>query len=138
MTEANRYLLDTSALVRFSQPEVAARADTHRGRLWIAAPTIFELGFSARHASDHARIVADCAEFYAPPTTDADVRRAIEVQGLFAERGQHRALSLVDALVAAIAEARDLIVLHYDADFDLIAEVTGQRTEWIVPPGTAN
>ena len=29
----------------------------------------------------------------------------------------------------------DLTVLHYDQDFDLIAECTGQPTEWIVPRG---
>jgi predicted nucleic acid-binding protein len=39
-------------------------------------------------------------------------------------------------LVAAAAEAYDLAVLHYDADFDLIAEVTGQRWRWVVPAGT--
>jgi predicted nucleic acid-binding protein len=40
--------------------------------------------------------------------------------------------------VAAIAEARRLTVLHYDADFELIAEVTGQEQEWIVERGTAD
>jgi hypothetical protein len=29
-------------------------------------------------------------------------------------------------------------VLHYDADFDLIAAVTGQPTEWVVPAGLAD
>jgi len=29
-------------------------------------------------------------------------------------------------------------VLHYDRDFDLIAEVTGQPVEWVVPYGTAD
>jgi hypothetical protein len=27
-------------------------------------------------------------------------------------------------------------VLHYDTDFDLIAEATGQRTAWIVARGS--
>jgi hypothetical protein len=27
-------------------------------------------------------------------------------------------------------------VLHYDHDFDLIAAVTGQPTEWVVPAGS--
>jgi len=60
------------------------------------------------------------------------------VQAALAVRSQHRALSLVDALVAAIAEARDLIVSHYDADFELVAEITGQAQEWIVPRGAAD
>ena len=51
-------------------------------------------------------------------TADADHRRALEVQALLAGRSRHRALSLVDALVAAVAEARQLTVLHYDLDFE--------------------
>jgi predicted nucleic acid-binding protein len=41
-----------------------------------------------------------------------------------------------DLLVAAAAEGEGLIVLHYDADFDRIAAVTGQRSEWVVPAGS--
>jgi predicted nucleic acid-binding protein len=46
--------------------------------------------------------------------------------------------SIVDALVAAVAEARDLTVLHYDADFELVAGITGQTQEWVVARGTAD
>lgn len=42
-----------------------------------------------------------------------------------------RALSLVDALVAAVAETRELTILHYDADFELVSELTGQPHEWV-------
>jgi hypothetical protein len=27
-------------------------------------------------------------------------------------------------------------VLHYDADFDRLAELTGQSVQWVVPPGS--
>lgn len=53
----------------------------------------------------------------------------MEVQGLLAVRGQHRAPSIPDLLIAATAEVMDLCVLHLDKDFDLIAGVTGQRVE---------
>jgi len=43
---------------------------------------------------------------------------------------------VADLLVAPTAKAAGLTVLHYDRDFDLIAEVTGQPCEWIVPAGT--
>jgi predicted nucleic acid-binding protein len=72
------------------------------------------------------------------PTTDGDLRRALQLQQLLAEPGQHRALSLVDALVAAVAETRKLTVLHYDRDFELVADITGQPHRWIVGRGTAN
>lgn len=37
-------------------------------------------------------------------------------------------------MVAAIADVEGIAVLHHDADFDLIAAITGQVTEWIVEP----
>src|SRR5436190_23216907 len=58
------------------------------------------------------------------PTTEADHQRALEVQAALASQSHHRAVSLVDALVAATAEARELAVLHYDGDFELVAEIT--------------
>jgi hypothetical protein len=47
-------------------------------------------------------------------------------------------VSIPDLIVAATAERYSLIVLHYDADYDRIAGLTGQRTEWVVPRGTAD
>ena len=57
------------------------------------------------------------------------------MQRLLASRGL-RGRKVPDLLIAAAAEESGLAVLHYDADFDLIARVTGQRCEWVVPPGT--
>ncbi len=48
---------------------------------------------------------------------------------LLADRGQHRAPSIADLMIAAIAEKSSLTVLAMDKDFDLIAEVTGQPIE---------
>jgi predicted nucleic acid-binding protein len=47
-----------------------------------------------------------------------------------------RSCKIPDLLVAAAAEERDLTLLHYDNDFDLIATVTGQRCEWVAPAGS--
>ena len=41
-----------------------------------------------------------------------------------------------DLLIAAVAERAGLSVLYYDEDFDRIAAVTGQPTEWVVPRGS--
>ena len=62
--------------------------------------------------------------------------RAVAVQDLLAEKSQQRGAKIADLLIAAAAEAAGLVVLHYDHDFDLIAQTTGQRTEWIVPAGS--
>ena len=67
-----------------------------------------------------------------PPRAEG---RAREVQAELVDRGQHRSAGLADLLIAATAEM-GAHVLHYDADFDLIAEITGQPCEWIVPRGT--
>jgi predicted nucleic acid-binding protein len=45
-------------------------------------------------------------------------------------------LAIPDLLIAAVAEQNDLLVLHYDADYDRIADITGQRTEWVVARGS--
>lgn len=72
------------------------------------------------------------------PSVDIDQRAlggAVEVQDDLAARSQHRGAKIADLLIAAAAEAAGLVVLHYDHDFDVIADVTGQRSEWIVPAG---
>ncbi len=104
----------------------------------MCAPVAFELGFTARSAAEHAEIMSRLDAFEAAPLTEGDHLRALEIQQLLARRGHHRALSLVDALVAAVAESNSLTVLHYDADFELVSSVTGQPNQWIVPRGTAD
>ena len=61
--------------------------------------------------------------------TPAIEERAVDVQLALAERGQHRAASIPDLLIAATAEVAQLKVLHVDKDFELIADVTGQPVE---------
>ena len=70
------------------------------------------------------------------PVTDATVDRALEVQGSLAARSEHRSVPLPDLLIAACAERARLTVLHYDADYDRISEVTGQPVQWVVPRGS--
>jgi predicted nucleic acid-binding protein len=41
-----------------------------------------------------------------------------------------------DGLIAALAEADGLVLLHHDSNFDSIANVTGQRCEWVAPAGS--
>jgi predicted nucleic acid-binding protein len=67
--------------------------------------------------------------------TDWHVRRAGQVQRLLAAKHQ-KGRKVPDLLVAAAAEENDLMLLHYDSDFDLIAQVTGQRCQWVVDAGT--
>jgi predicted nucleic acid-binding protein len=62
----------------------------------------------------------------------------VDVQGMLARTAQRRSVSIADLLIAATAERNRLTVLHYDGDYDRIAELTGQPVEWIVPRGAAD
>ncbi|WP_353649061.1 PIN domain nuclease [Nakamurella sp. A5-74] len=127
------WLIDKSALVRVgSSPDVDEWATRiERGLVHITTVTRLEVGFSTRTGTD-AR-----AAFRNPPLAQMPVEyltpaiedRALEIQLLLAEQGQHRAPSIPDLIVAATAELTDLTVLHVDKDFDLIAAVTGQSVE---------
>ena len=57
------------------------------------------------------------------------------MQRLLAQNHQ-RGRKAPDLIIAAAAEENGLAILHYDADFDRIALVTGQPAEWIVPRGS--
>jgi hypothetical protein len=69
------------------------------------------------------------------PITPAVTATAIDIQHELARRGQHR-LSIVDLLISAAALHAGLMVLHYDADYDRIAEAGGAPAEWVVPRGS--
>lgn len=133
MTTETTWLVDTSALAWMANSPDAGTwvARISRGLVRIASVSLLEIGYSARSGTD---LRSDVTR---PPLSDLSVQyltpamedRAVEVQLLLADRGQHRAPSVSDLLVAAAAELGGLTVLHVDKDFDLIAEVTGQTTE---------
>ncbi len=127
------WLVDKSALVRLAaSPEATAwAARIQRGLVRVTAVTRLEIGFSARSGAD-LRDASKRPPLSAMPVeylTPAIEARAIEVQGLLADQGQRRAPSVPDLLVAAAAELSNLIVLHLDKDFELIAGLTGQPIE---------
>jgi predicted nucleic acid-binding protein len=127
------WLVDKSALVRLHRsPDVDDWLDrTERGLVRISTVTRLEVGYSARSAED-ARMAGSLPPLIAMPVeylTPAIEDRALMVQLLLAERGQHRAVSIPDLLVAATAELSGLTVLHVDKDFELIASITGQPTD---------
>jgi len=130
------WLIDKSALVRLGvSPEPKVWADRiQRGLVRITSVTRLEVGYSARSAGNlrtslhRPPLSAMPVEYLTPAIED----RAMAVQ-LLADRGQHRAPSVPDLLLAATGELADLTVLHVDKDFDLIAEVTGQPVERLLP-----
>ena len=94
-----------------------------------------EIGFSARNVDEWDALAMALEVMDLVPITAQHFPRARQVQRLLAEKGL-RGRKVPDLLIAAAAEEQGLTVLHYDADFDHIAAVTGQNVEWIVARGS--
>ena len=135
---ASSYLVDKSAFARARHAAVAAALNPLFAAGRIARCGILELEvlFSARNHADFVSIRAELSGLTRLDVVQADFDRALEVMELLARRGQHRAAGLSDLVLAAVAERHGATLLHYDADFDLIAAVTGQPAEWVVPRGS--
>jgi predicted nucleic acid-binding protein len=132
-------LADTSALARLRHKPVAAVLGPliEAGLVATCGVIEFELGWAARNAQQFDELRADRDAGYEwLPTHDQDWRRALAVQADLWRSGKVRAVGFPDLLVAAVAERERVTVLHYDGDYDLIAAVTGQPVQWVVPPGT--
>jgi len=131
------HVIDTSVLKRVREPSVRARVESLATAGDLGRVTIcdLEVGYSARSASEWDRLAAALDAFDRIETSSVHVSRALQVQRLLAARSQ-RGRKLPDLLVAAAAEELGVAVLHYDADFDHIARVTGQRCEWVVEAGS--
>jgi predicted nucleic acid-binding protein len=130
------YLVDTSVLKRLGVPAVRERVEplVAAGSLGRAAISDLEVGYSARNADEWDGLMAALDAFESIETTAAHVRRALQVQRLLASKSQ-RGRKIPDLLIAAAAEELGATVLHFDAGFDRIASVTGQRCEWVVRAG---
>lgn len=130
------YLGDTSALSR--RPRVAELLDPLLEAGLVARCTITDLeaGYSSTSPADHKALRQRRSAWPFISMSQEVLDRAVTVQDRLAERSHHRGAKIADLLIAAAAESAGLVVLHYDHDFDLIADVTGQQTEWIVPAGT--
>lgn len=139
MIPAGLHLVDTSVIARIAQPPVHAVLD-RLGRLGLLATCVtvdLEVLYSARTPAEYAAIRARRAAGFVELPLHPDIGgRAREVQAVLAVRSQHRAAGLVALLTAAIAEHHAAAVLHYDSDFDHIAAVTGQYTQWVAPRGS--
>jgi predicted nucleic acid-binding protein len=139
MAAVASHLADTSALARLHRPEVAAVLGPliEAGLVGTCGVIEFELGWATRSSAEFDLVRADRDEGYEwLPTHDEDWHRALEIQAALWRSGRVRAVGFPDLLVAAVAEREQVTLLHYDGDYDLIADVTRQPMQWVVPRGT--
>lgn len=109
-----------------------------RHQLATCLPFLLEAGYSARASADYRAMMDDFDLLLprveiVPPIEE----RALVAQRELAARGHHR-LAPIDVIIAACAHEAGAGVLHYDRDYDLIAEHTSLSFEsvWIAPAGT--
>jgi predicted nucleic acid-binding protein len=136
-------LLDNSAWSRLlagSVPQerrktVAAWIDQER--LAVCLPFLLEAGHSARSASDHRELTRRLERLPRLALDGAVERVALDAQRELAAVGHHR-LAPTDLVIAACAHLGGGGVLHYDRDYDLIAEHTRLDFEsvWLAEAGS--
>jgi predicted nucleic acid-binding protein len=130
------YLVDTTVLTRLRVRAVVERLrELDADGLARTPLTDLEIGFSARNEEEWERLMRAVAAVDVVEIEPHHFGRARSVQRLLAQAGL-KGRKVPDLLIAAVAEDRSLIVLHYDRDFDHIASVTRQPTEWVVRPGS--
>lgn len=133
------HLADKSALARIGHEAVGRRLGPmiEAGLVGTCGIIELEVRFSARSHAEYEEISRDRSLGYESfPMPDEVWDRALAVQRALSENGHLRAVKFPDLLIAATAERHGLVVIHYDADYDLIARVTSQPCEWVAPKGS--
>jgi predicted nucleic acid-binding protein len=94
--------------------------------------------YSTRSPAKYEQVRRVRRAAYAFLVTDQEAwDRGLDVQRQLALRSMTRSVGIPDLLVAAVAELHGVTVLHDDTDFDHVASITGQPTQWVVPGGDA-
>lgn len=133
------YLADTSVFVlRSKHDRVRDRfADLlSQGRLAACQMTSLEYLNNAPDPGGYERLWSALHGMRWIDVTTEAMDRALEVHRQLAAASQHRHFRLPDLVIAATAECTGATVLHYDADYDRIATITSQATEWVAPKGS--
>lgn len=132
-------LADTSVWARIGRPALAWFATAvEEGRIAVCDQVALEVLFSTRDANDFRateEALLACPWLSIEP---ADWDAARRVFRTLADQVplHHRQVKIPDLLIAAVAARHEMTVVHYDADYELIANITGQRTRWAAPRGS--
>ena len=97
-----------------------------------------EILSSARSLEAYEQLAAELEALHQLPCGHEQFERALQTQHELARRGglHHRSVKIADLIIAASAEAAGAVLWHYDEDYDRVAEITGQATEWIAARGS--
>lgn len=134
-----RHLIDTSAAARMTYPDIAARLTPliEAGTVATTAQLDTEALYSARNPADYEQLWRDRHLAYEYlPTEDDHWQTALAAQRQLASTGRHRAVGMADLLIATLASAHDITLIHYDSDFEIAAEILPVRHQWVLPRGS--
>lgn len=132
-----RYLVDKSALARLHLEPVHQRLGPliESGDVASCSIVDLELLYAARNLTEYEGLLDERRGLPRVELSQATFDDAIEIQHQLARAGRHR-LPIPDLIIAAAARSADLAVMHYDADFQSIADATDLDHEWVVPAGS--
>jgi len=138
-------LIDHSVWARASDGRLAGAARERfeealaTGELWTCPPALLEMRYSARDSKAFALTAKrlDALE-HAPLSAEAAASAITAQAALAAAPGISHRVKPVDLLIAAIAATMSIGVLHYDHDYDTIAEHTqlSYPSVWVAPRGS--
>jgi predicted nucleic acid-binding protein len=133
------FLIDTSAAGRMRLPAVADRLEPliTGGLVATCAGLDAEALYSTRSPVEYEQVRADRREAYEYlPTDDGHWQRVFDAQRLMARTGRYRAVGIIDVLTAVLAAEHGVTIVHYDADFEMAAEVVEFEHRWVLPRGS--
>lgn len=113
-------------------------AEALRGdRMRISPAARLEILIAARNGKSFDELAQDLSLLRAVPLTPPVQRAAEDAMRLLAHRsaGAHR-VTIVDYLIAASAQESGAAVIHYDRDYDLLAEIMSFESVWLASPGS--
>lgn len=132
-------VVDTSAWARAHHPQVRRlwREALLERRLRISPLVRFEILRSARDGRSFDTLSEQLSALHAAPHNDSVFAAAEQAMRAMAHRSAGaQCLPIVDYLVAASAQELGAAVIHYDRDYDTLAELLGFDSIWLAPAGT--
>lgn len=134
-----QFLIDTSAAARMPLPSVRARLEPliTGGLVGTCATLDAEALYSTRRLADYEQVMADRRTAYEHlPIDDDHWTQAFQAQHVLARSGRHRAVGIADLLTATVAAQHRLTIVHYDADFEITAQIIDFDQQWVAERGT--
>lgn len=134
------FIVDTSAWARAARSPVRRRfgAALRSGQFATCAIVSLEFLHATRNGDEFDERMGLLAQLRDVPIGRSVTQAALGAYRELAHRHPlfHRSVAIPDVLIAAAAADVGLGVLHYDADYDVLAEVLPFESRWLAPRGS--